>query len=222
MAGLTMKTDDEIKRDVEEELRLDPEVDDKYMAVDVNAGAVALTGFVSGYSDKFHAEQDAKRVAGVIAVANDIEVRVPSHGLRADPDIARDAVLALKIQMPKSARNIRVAVRDGAIVLEGEVEWNYQRERARDSVRWVRGVKSIVNALEIKATVDPTDIRQRIEAALKRHADIDATQLQVETNHTEVILKGIVHSWTEHTEAEQAAWRAPGVEAVVNFISVRR
>jgi osmotically-inducible protein OsmY len=217
-----MKPDDEIKSDVEEELRLDPEVDDTYIAVNVNGGVVALTGFVSGYSDKFHAERDAKRLAYVAAVANDIDVRIPSHGLRADPDIARDAVLALKIQLPNSAPKISVTVNDGAIILEGQVEWNYQRERAQDAVRWVRGVKAIVNALDVNASIDPADIMKRVEEVLKRHADIDAAQLQVETRHTEVILKGIVHSWTEHTEVERAAWRAPGVEAVVNFISVRR
>lgn len=222
MAVLTMKTDDEIKRDVEQELRLDPEVDDRIIAVAVNDGAVALTGFVPGYSDKFHAEQDAQRVAGVVAVVNDIEVRVPSHGLRADPDMARDAALALRIHLPRSSRNIRVTAVDGAIVLEGEVEWNYQRVRAQDAVRWVPGVKTIVNSLEVKANVDPAEIRKRIEEALRRHAEFDAAQLQVETRHTEIILKGVVHSWTEYTEAERAAWRAPGVEAVVNFIAVRR
>ncbi|MEN3296340.1 MAG: hypothetical protein V7642_5593 [Burkholderiales bacterium] len=216
-----MKTDDEIKRDVEEELRWDPDIDATDVAVAVKDGVVTLTGFVPSYSQKFQAEQDAKRVAGVVAVANDIEVRVPALDQRPDPEIARDAVQALKNQLPYSSQNLKVVVHDGWITLEGEVEWNYQRERAEDAVRWIRGVKGVVNAIQVKPKVTPTDIKKKIEEAFKRHAEIDADHIDVETRDGEVILKGTVHSWFEREEAERAAWSAPGVKKVEDHITIR-
>jgi osmotically-inducible protein OsmY len=216
-----MKTDDEIKRDVEEELRWDPDIDATDVAVAVKDGVVTLTGFVPSYSQKFQAEQDAKRVAGVVAVANDIEVRVPALDQRPDPEIARDAVQALKNQLPYSSQNLKIVVHDGWITLEGEVEWNYQRERAEDAVRWIRGVKGVVNAIQVKPKVTPTDIKKKIEEAFKRHAEIDADHIDVETRDGEVILKGTVHSWFEREEAERAAWSAPGVKKVEDHITIR-
>jgi osmotically-inducible protein OsmY len=216
-----MKTDDEIKRDVEEELRWDPDIDATNVAVAVKDGVVTLTGFVPSYAMKFQAENDAKRVAGVVAVANDIEVRVPALDQRPDPEIAHDAVQALKNQLPYSSQNIKIIVHDGWITLEGEVEWNYQRDRAEDAVRWVKGVKGVVNAIQVKPKVTPTDIKKKIEEAFKRHAEIDANQIQVETRDGEVILKGTVHSWFEREEAERAAWSAPGVKKVEDHITIR-
>jgi osmotically-inducible protein OsmY len=216
-----MKTDDEIKKDVEEELRWDPDIDATDIAVAVKDGVVTLTGFVPSYSQKFQAELDAKRVAGVVAVANDIEVRVPALDQRPDPEIARDAVQALKNQLPYSSQNIKIVVHDGWITLEGEVEWNYQRERAEDAVRWVKGVKGVVNSIQVKPKVTPTDIKKKIEEAFKRHAEIDADQIRVETRDGEVILKGTVHSWFEREEAERAAWSAPGVKKVEDHITIR-
>jgi osmotically-inducible protein OsmY len=216
-----MKTDDEIKRDVEEELRWDPDIDSTNIAVTVKDGVVTLAGFVPSYSQKFQAENDAKRVAGVVAVANDIEVRVPALDQRPDPDIARDAVNALRNQLPYSSQNIKVVVHDGWITLEGEVEWNYQRERAEDAVRWVKGVKGVVNSVQVKPKVTPTDIKKKIEEAFKRSAEVDANQIQVETRDGEVILKGTVHSWFEREEAERAAWSAPGVKKVEDHITIR-
>jgi osmotically-inducible protein OsmY len=216
-----MKTDDEIKRDVEEELRWDPDIDATDIAVAVKDGVVTLTGFVPSYSQKFQAEMDAKRVAGVVAVANDIEVRVPALDQRPDPEIARDAVQALRNQLPYSSQNIKVVVHDGWITLEGEVEWNYQRERAEDAVRWVKGVKGVVNSIQVKPKVTPTDIKKKIEEAFRRHAEIDAGQIEVETRDGEVVLKGTVHSWFEREEAERAAWSAPGVKKVEDHITIR-
>jgi osmotically-inducible protein OsmY len=216
-----MKTDDEIKRDVEEELRWDPDIDATDIAVAVKDGVVTLTGFVPSYSQKFQAEMDAKRVAGVVAVANDIEVRVPALDQRPDPEIARDAVQALRNQLPYSSQNIKVVVHDGWITLEGEVEWNYQRERAEDAVRWVKGVKGVVNSIQVKPKVTPTDIKKKIEEAFMRHAEIDADQIEVETRDGEVVLKGTVHSWFEREEAERAAWSAPGVKKVEDHITIR-
>jgi len=218
-----MKSDDEIKRDIEDELQWDPDIDAMDIAVLAKDGVVALTGFVSSYAQKFQAEADAKRVAGVVGVANDIEVRVPALDQRPDPEIARDAVDVLKSKLPFSSHNIKLTVHDGWITLEGEVEWNYQRERAEDAVRWIKGVKGVVNSLDVKPKAEPTpvDIKHKIEEAFRRSAQIDAEQIQVEMHEGEVVLKGIVHSWFEREQAERAAWSAPGVRNVVDQISIR-
>src|SRR4030088_428276 len=123
-----MKSDSDIKRDVEEELRFDPDIDATDIGVSVNNGVVALTGFVKSYTEKFEAEAAAKRVAGVLGLANDLEVRLPGGTERPDPDIARDAVAGLKTRLPFTAEHIRAVVKDGWVTLEGQVEWHYQRE----------------------------------------------------------------------------------------------
>jgi osmotically-inducible protein OsmY len=126
-AELMMKSDSELERDVKEELQWNPDLDASDIAVSARNGAVTLTGFVRSYTDKYEAESAAKRVTGVIAVANDIEVRIPSIHQRPDPDIARDAAAAIKNYLPLSYEQIKAVVRDGWVTLEGEVEWQYQR-----------------------------------------------------------------------------------------------
>jgi osmotically-inducible protein OsmY len=135
-----MRSDSDIKRDVEDELRFDPDLDATDIAVSVKNGVVALTGFVKRYMDKYEAEAAAKRVAGVVGLANDIEVRLPTGSERPDPDIARDAVSAIKVRLPISWEHIRAVVKNGWVTLEGNVEWNYQREAAENAVRRLPGV----------------------------------------------------------------------------------
>lgn len=216
-----MKSDSEIKKDVEDELRWEPDLDATDIAVTVKDGVVALAGFVPSYAQKFLAEKVAKRVAGVVGVANDIEVRVPAVDQRPDPDIARDAVNALKSQLPLTYQDIRVTVSNGWITLEGDVEWNYQKERAENAVRWVKGVKGVINTIEVKPKVTPDEIKRKIEEAFKRSAEIDANNIDVETSDGQVVLKGTVHSWFERQEAERAAWSAPGVRKVEDHITIR-
>lgn len=216
-----MKSDEEIRKDVEDELRWDPDIDITDVAIGVKDGVVSLNGFVPSYAMKSASEAAVKRVGGVVAVANDIEVRVPAIDQRPDPDIARDAVQTLRAQLPYSSQHIRVIVQDGWITLEGEVEWNYQRERAEDAVRWTKGVKGAVNAIQVKPRVAPTDIKKKIEEAFRRHAELDADQIEVEAHDDEVILRGTVHSWSEREEAERAAWAAPGVKRVVDQLAIR-
>jgi osmotically-inducible protein OsmY len=139
-----MRSDSDIRRDVEDELRWDPDIDATDIAVNVHNGVVTLTGFVRGYVQKYQAEADAKRVAGVVAVANDLEVRLPDIDERPDPEIARDAIARIKSELPYSWEKIRGVVKNGWLTLEGEVEWNYQRERAEEAVCRVRGVKSLI------------------------------------------------------------------------------
>ncbi|MGF6272384.1 osmotically-inducible protein OsmY [Massilia sp. UYP11] len=216
-----MKTDDEIKRDVEAELRYDPDIDPTNIAVSVKSGVVTLAGFIPSYLQKIEAEKDAKRVQGVVGVANDLEVRLPSVDQRPDPDIARDAVAALKAQLPYSYQNFKVIVRDGWITLEGEAEWHYQKEKAEMSARGVKGCKGVINSIKITPKVAAQEIKRKIEEAFMRSAEVDAKNVQVEASDGEVVLKGTVHSWFEREQAERAAWMAPGVKRVEDRIVVQ-
>jgi osmotically-inducible protein OsmY len=215
-----MRADVDIKRDIEDELGSDPDIDATDIAVAVKDGVVTLTGFVRSYRQRRQAEADAKRVAGVVGVANNIEVRLPIIHHRPDPEIARDAVEAIQRELPFSWEKIKLFVEDRWVRLEGDVEWYYQRERAEEAVQHVRGVKGVSNYIQVRPHVPPVEIKRKIEEALRRAAEIDASRITLEANGAEVILRGTVRSWAEREEAEQAAWRAPGVSKVDNRIRV--
>jgi osmotically-inducible protein OsmY len=218
--GVEMRIDSDIKLDVEDELRWDPDIDATDIGVAVKSGVVTLTGFVHSYSHKLQAEEDAKRVTGVSGVANDIEVRLPSADVRPDPEIARDVVSELRLQLPFSWEKLKAVVKNGWVTLEGEAEWNYQRERAEQAVRHVKGVIGVSNLIKLKPSVAAADIKRKIEEAFKRHAEIDANRIQVRTSGSEVILEGTVRSWAERQEAERVAWSAPGVAKVEDRIII--
>jgi osmotically-inducible protein OsmY len=215
-----MRSDSEIERDVKEELEWDPDLDAKDIAVSVKNGVVMLTGFTRSYTDRLEAEIAAKRVAGVRAVANDIEVRLPAIDQRPDPDIAREAVEALKSELPISHNRIKLTVKDGWITLEGAVEWQYQKTSAENAVRKVKGVKGVTNLITVAPKVEPADLKRKIMEAFKRNAEVDANRIEVETKGSEVVLKGTVRSWIEREEAERVAWSAPGITHVEDRIVV--
>ncbi|MGY3505099.1 BON domain-containing protein [Bradyrhizobium sp. USDA 4471] len=215
-----MKSDSEIERDVRDELKWNPDLDASDIAVSVKDGVVTLAGFTHSYADRLEAESAAKRVAGVRAIANDIEVRLPKIDQRPDPDIARDAVAALKSELPISHDKIKVTVKDGWITLEGSAEWQYQKTAAESAVRKVKGVKGVINVIMVQPKVQPSELKQKIQDAFKRNAEVDANRIEVEANGSEVVLKGTVRSWIEREEAERVAWSAPGVSRVDDRIVV--
>lgn len=215
-----MRSDLDIKRDVEAELRWNRDIDATDIAVAVKNGVVTLTGFVRRYTQKREAERTVKRIAGVAAVANDLDVRLPIFNQRPDPAIARDAVAAIQHNLPNSGDHIRVVVRDGWITLEGTVGWDYQRGRAKESVRHVRGLKGVTNLIQLSPRVRPTGVKRKIDDALRRSAEVDAGRISVETDGGTMILKGTVRSWVEREAAERTAWAAPGVTRVENQITV--
>jgi osmotically-inducible protein OsmY len=217
-----MRTDAEISKDVIEELRWTPCVDETDIAVKVTDGVVALTGFVKSFEERCSAERAAKRISGVRALANDLEIRLPAGETRSDPDIARAAAAALEHELPYSAHLIRIVADKGHVTLEGVVEWQYQKQRAERAIRALRGLAGMTNLLNVKGSIRPvaSDIRQQIAGALRRSAEIDAGRITVQVDGGEVTLTGKVHSWAEHETAAETAWSAPGVTEVKNHICV--
>ncbi len=197
-----MRTDSETRKDVEDELRLDPDIDATHVAVAVHNGGVTLTGVMHSWLQKTQAGRDAMRVVGPLGVANDIQVRLPHINTRPDPEIVRDAAEKLQNELPYSSQFIKGTAMEGWLTLEGALEWNYQRERAEKAVGGVRGVIGTTNEVVLKPRIPASDIKCKIEDALQRRAELDAEGITVEAMGSKATLRGCVRSWADRTEAE--------------------
>jgi osmotically-inducible protein OsmY len=203
-----------------DELEWEPSIGAQHIGVAVEEGVVTLTGHVSSYTERFAAEKAVKRVKGVRAIAEEIEVRFPNDKRTSDDQIARRAldVIAWDSTIPKD--KIQIKVQNGFVTLTGEIDWFYQRDDAEAAVRKLTGVKGLSNEIKIKPQVRVTDVKQRIETALKRNAEVEADAIKVTVQDGRVILDGKVKAWYERDLAERTAWSAPGVISVEDRISI--
>ena len=215
-----MKTDAQLQQDVMAELKWEPAVHAAQIGVEVKDGVVTLAGEVSSYSEKWNAERAAQRVSGVKALAVEMKVKLSEFGKRTDADIAESAknILCWTSSLPEDA--VKVLVEGGWLTLSGNVEWQYQRQDAADSVRYLSGVTGVSNQIAIKPSLSTSVVKSDIEAALKRRAAADAKTIAVEVKGADVTLTGTVHSWAERDLATRSAWGSSGVRNVVDKMNL--
>jgi osmotically-inducible protein OsmY len=216
-----MKTDIQLKQDIEQELSWDPKVNAAQIGVSVDKGAVSLLGEVESYAEKWAAEDATKRVSGVRTVAQDLKVKVAYGDKHSDSEIAGAALSALTwdVYVPAS---VTAKVQDGAVTLEGQVGWNFERDAAEKAVRYLAGVSNVYNSITLKPESASTDkVKEKVQAALQRQATSDANSIKVETSGGRVTLSGHASSWQSIEDASSAAWAAPGVTDVVQRISIQ-
>jgi len=218
LADTKTRMDEALLSDIIREFKWDPQITSKDIGGSIKDGVVTIYGFVSSYMEKDAAERAAKRVRGVRAVANDLELK--PQFTRTDPEIARDVVQDMVNHIFLPADRVTVTVRNGWVTLEGIVDWQYQRKLAEDSAKKIRGVMGITNNIVLKPRVSTTDVKTNIEQALQRNALVDAHGVTVQADGTLVRLSGTVRSWAEKEQADEAAWSAPGVTSVDNQIVI--
>ncbi|MDP4003347.1 BON domain-containing protein [Methylobacterium sp. NEAU K] len=209
-----------LRQNVIDELDFEPSIDAASIGVAVENGIVILTGHVGSYSERLAAEKAAKTVRGVRGVVEEIKVRFVGEAPPRDEDLARRAVQMLDWSVTVPKNTVQVQVQDGWVTLTGQVEWQYQKEEARAAIKRLSGVTGIINKIEVAPKADAADVRSKILAALKRNAEVESDAIQVTVKDAKVTLEGKVHAWHERNLAENAAWSAPGVRAVVDHLTV--
>ncbi|MHB2210850.1 BON domain-containing protein [Methylobacterium sp. CM6257] len=209
-----------IRQDVIDELDFEPSIDAANIGVAVENGIVTLTGHVGTYAQRVAAEKAVRRVRGVRGVVEEIKVRLAGEAPPRDEDLAQRAVQMLdwSVTVPKKA--VQVQVQDGWVTLTGRVEWQYQKEEAYRSIRRLAGVAGIINKVEVAPKASAPQVQSKIEAALKRNAELEANAIKVSVKDAKVTLEGTVHAWYERELAENAAWSAPGVRAVEDRLTL--
>ena len=215
-----MKSDATLKQDVLAELTWAPAVNAEHIGVEVIDGIVTLAGNVGSFAEKWHAEEAAQRVSGVKALTVELDVILPGSSKRSDADIARSAENTLEWLILLNKDSIKVMVEDGWITLSGEVDWEYQKQIATGAVRYLMGVRGVSDQIAIKPMLSVSAVKSDIEAALNRRATLDGQKIMVDINGTVVTLAGTVHSWSERALASQSAWDSPGVEKVIDNITI--
>lgn len=216
-----MKTDGQLRSDVEKELAWDPRFDARDIGVAAKGGVVTLSGQVRNYAERWAAQDAAKCVRGVKAIANEIVVELSGNEQRSDTELAAVALSALHTNVALPTADIRLTVNNGWITLSGHVPFWHQKREAEDDLRTLRGVTGITNNLVINPVVSPSDVKICIEDAFRRHAQLDANNIRVQVAGSAVTLEGEVKNWQEREDAEFAAWAAPGVTSVNDQLTIR-
>ncbi len=216
-----MKTDSQLRKDIQDELKFQPNIRETEIGVAVKNGVVTLSGTVGSYAQKLAAEHAAENVSGVRAVAEDLKVKLAHSFQRSDTEIAEAAVYALKWNVEVPDTRIKLRVEDGYVTMEGDVDWQFQKNSAYESVRHLLGVKGVRNVIAVRQPkASAFDVSQKIQEAFKRSATIDSQKISVEAKDGCVVLKGTVRSWAERQDAERAAYSAAGVTMVDDLIAV--
>jgi osmotically-inducible protein OsmY len=215
-----MKTDSQLQRDVTAELAWEPSVHATQIGVEVRDGVVTLAGNVATYAEKWNAERAAQRVAGVKALAVDLQVKLAASGVRSDGDIAQSARNVLDWTSSVESGSVKIMVEKGWITLTGKVDWNFQKQDAVDAVRFLMGVVGVSDHVVVTPGVNASVVKSDIEAAIKRGAIEDAKRITVGVNGTDVTLGGSVQSWAERDLATESAWKSPGVRKVIDNMTL--
>jgi osmotically-inducible protein OsmY len=214
-------SDISLRQDIIDELEFEPSLNAAQIGVAVNKGVVTLTGSVGSYAEKIAAEQAVRRVKGVQAIAQEIEVRYPSDKKTADDEIAGRVVSILRWSAVVPPNSVQVKVQDGWVTLSGEVDWQFQRAAAEAEIRRLSGVAGVINAITIKPRVQAADVKRKIEEALKRYAEVEAGGIRISVlEGGKVTLDGNVHDWRERDAIKRAAWSAPGVTTVEDRLMI--
>ena len=216
-----MKTDANLRADVEEELEWDPRFDARDIGVAAKGGVVTLAGHVRSFAERWAAQDATQRVGGVKAIANEIEVKLPASDHRSDTELAQAALDALALNGSVPAAAIKLTVQDGWVTATGQVSFWYQKQAVETTLRQLRGIMGCSNEIHLKPKASAMDVKARIESAFRRHAQLDADKIRVEVADGAVTLEGEVQSWRERNEAEGAAWAAPGVLAIQDKLTIR-